>query len=52
MFNNDKQQLAELRKTVRDFLKSIQNVPMRAVDCDQDKVTRLLEKLMKMSNFR
>lgn len=40
-------ELDELKSTVRAFLKEIEYVPMRAVDCDQDKVEKLLKKLVK-----
>ena len=31
-------ELAALKRAVRRFLRAVMNVPMRAVDCDQDEV--------------
>ena len=44
--------LTELRKTVREFLHAIKWVPMRAIDCNQTKVDRLMEKLVELSGAR
>jgi hypothetical protein len=41
-----------LRKTVREFLRAIEYVPFRAIDCDQDRVDRLMEKLERLSGYR
>ena len=49
---NDEEKLRELRRTVRNFLREISSVPMRAVDCDQDAVERLKDKLIEMSGYR
>jgi hypothetical protein len=35
----------DLKSLVREFLKEIEHVPMRAVDCDQEKVRELIKKL-------
>jgi hypothetical protein len=40
-------ELDKLKNTVRELLKAIEYVPMRAVDCDQDKVKKLIKKLEK-----
>ena len=45
------EKLKELRKVVRDYLRAIQHVPMRAVDCDQDREERLWAKLAKLSGY-
>jgi hypothetical protein len=42
---NCEKELEELKSLVRRFLNEIQFVPMRAVDCDQDKVERLMTQL-------
>ncbi len=49
---NDEEKLRELRRTVRNFLREISSVPMRAVDCDQDEVARLEAKLVEMSGYK
>lgn len=36
-----------LKSLVRELLKEIEYVPMRAVDCDQEKVRELIEKIKK-----
>ena len=38
-------ELKTLKRTIRKFLDEISGVPMRAIDCDQDKVERLWDKL-------
>jgi hypothetical protein len=35
----------DLKSLVKEFLKEIEHVPMRAVDCDQEKVRDLINKL-------
>lgn len=35
----------DLKSLVIEFLKEIEQVPMRAVDCDQEKVRELIKKL-------
>ena len=35
----------DLKSLVKEFLKEIEHVPMRAVDCDQEKVRDLIKKL-------
>jgi hypothetical protein len=35
----------DLKSLIREFLKEIEHVPMRAVDCDQKKVRELIKKL-------
>lgn len=42
----------ELRQTVRAFLRATQDVPYRAVDCDQRKVDSLWNRLAKASGYR
>jgi len=42
---NCEKELEELKSLVRRFLNEIQFVPMRAVDCDQDEVERLMTQL-------
>lgn len=37
----------DLKSLVREFLEEIKHVPMRAVDCDQEKVRELMKKLHK-----
>ena len=44
--------LAELRKLVREYLDCIANVPMRAVDVDQDLEEELFNKLAKAANYK
>jgi len=48
----DDADLMKLRRTVREFLRAIECVPMRAVDCDQDKVDKLTAELVKLSGFK
>jgi hypothetical protein len=40
-------ELESLKNTVRKFLKEVQYVPFRAVDCDQDAVYNLLNEMVK-----
>jgi hypothetical protein len=40
-----REELVELKSLVREFLEETTYVPFRAVDCDQDKVEELWEKL-------
>ena len=40
-------ELEELKGLVRDFIKEVQYVPFRAVDCDQDAVYNLLNEMVK-----
>jgi hypothetical protein len=42
---NGEKELNSLKSLVRRFLKEIEYVPMRAVDCDQDEVERLMKSL-------
>lgn len=42
----------KLRKVVRQFMREISGVPMRAVDCNQDAVGRLWARLAQMSGYR
>jgi len=35
----------DIKSLVREFLKEIEHVPMRAVDCDQEKVRELMKQL-------
>ena len=49
---DDAEKLKKLRGLVRKFLREIEGVPMRAVDCDQEKVNRLWEQLADASGFR
>lgn len=42
---NGEKELNNLKFLVRSFLKEIEYVPMRAVDCDQDEVERLMAQL-------
>jgi hypothetical protein len=44
-FMQVRDELIELKSLVREFLKETTYVPFRAVDCDQDKVEELWEKL-------
>lgn len=44
-------ELRKLRKTVRLFLDAISSVPFRAVDCDQDEIYKLMQKLAIQSNY-
>lgn len=41
-----------LRKVVREFLDEISSVPMREIDCDQEKVDELWEQLAKLSAWK
>lgn len=45
-------QLKELKKLVNQFLEEISGVPMRAVDCDQDKVSELWDELSRAAKRR
>ena len=46
MTNNDAQhELIELKGLVREFIEAMEHVPFRAVDCDQELVEDLWEKL-------
>jgi len=40
-----REELVELKSLVREFLEETTYVPFRAMDCDQDKVEELWEKL-------
>jgi hypothetical protein len=40
-----REELVELKSLVREFLEETTYVPFRALDCDQDKVEELWEKL-------
>lgn len=42
----------KLRKLVREFLRAISDVPLRAVDCDQSRTYKLMEKLEKASGYK
>lgn len=42
---NCEKELKSLKSLVRSFLKEIEYVPMRAVDCDQDEVKGLMVQL-------
>ena len=42
-----KDELEELKSLVKEFFKEIEYVPFRAVDCNQEKVYELIEKLEK-----
>lgn len=42
-----KDELEALKNTVREFLKEVQYVPFRAVDCDQNAVYNLLNEMVK-----
>jgi hypothetical protein len=42
-----KDELESLKNTVREFLKEVQHVPFRAVDCNQDAVYNLLNEMVK-----
>lgn len=42
-----KDELEKLKSLIRDFLKEIDTVPMRAVDCNQDNVEKLWNQLVK-----
>ena len=44
--------LMVLKKRVRDFLHAIECVPFRAVDCNQDRVDFLIDRLKKLSGYR
>lgn len=48
----DKIKLDELRRVVREFLYEISGVPMRAVDCNQNRVDQLRKKLTQLSGWR
>ena len=39
--------LQELKSLIRQFFKEIEYVPFRAVDCNQQRVNQLIEKLEK-----
>ena len=52
MKTKDSDELKKLRKTVREFLHAISRVPFRAVDCNQDKVEKLYNRLEKQSGLR
>lgn len=52
MRDSYKARLMKLRKDVRRFLREISGVPMRAVDCDQDAVDRLMARLAQKSGYR
>lgn len=41
-------ELEELKGLVRDFIKATQHVPFRAVDCDQETVYTLWDKLTRI----
>jgi hypothetical protein len=45
MYFSARNELKELKQLVNDFLDAIYHVPFRAVDCDQDTVADLWEKL-------
>lgn len=47
-----KKELAELRKTSRLFLASVEDVCFRAVDCNQNEVHKYAKQLAKLSNYR
>ena len=40
-------ELEELKSLVRDFLKATEHVPFRAVDCNQEEVYDLWDKLIR-----
>ena len=40
-------ELITLKNLVKEFLKEVQYVPFRAVDCDQDAVYNLLNEMVK-----
>jgi beta-xylosidase len=42
-----KNELIELKGLVREFIDAIEHVPFRAVDCDQESVYTLWNKLIK-----
>lgn len=44
-FKTEKSELEELKSLVRSFLKEIEHVPFRAVDCDQETVRDLMGRL-------
>lgn len=45
MIKTETLELQELKQLVNEFLDAIYHVPFRAVDCDQDTVEDLWEKL-------
>ena len=45
-FNQLQNELIELKSLVREFIDSIEHVPFRAVDCDQETVYTLWNKLI------
>lgn len=45
-------ELSELKSLVRRFLKEIQGVPMRAIDCDQETVHELKEELYEATRIK
>lgn len=47
MVKTEETKLKELKSLVRKFFKEIECVPLRAVDCNQEKVYNLIEKLEK-----
>lgn len=49
---NCEKELNSLKFLVRSFLKEIEYVPMRAVDCDQDEVERLMVQLAEAAKER
>lgn len=49
---NYKEEAAALRKLVREYLDCIADVPMRAVDVDQDLEEELWDKLATAANYK
>ena len=45
-------ELSKLKSMVRRFLKEIRGVPMRAIDCDQEKVHELMGELHEATRIK